>query len=175
MNCLTMLLTPADGSFLLELMDIDVMFRLLPLLMLDGIKPWPMSGRAAVAIGNEAVRAKTTTNKTVAMATDVEVADSNTFNRGMKTVSSSTCGPIKNRKENERVNWFPKNKFLPIIPSVVSSYQNKRRRRMSGTATTTKKRNKNKGAISCMRNETQRINRYCTWHSPSLPHLLESN
>lgn len=90
LNCLTMLLTPADGSFRLELMDIDVMFRLLLLLMLNGIKPWPISGSAAVAIGNEAVRAKTTTNKMVAMATDVEVADSNTFNRGMKTVSSST-------------------------------------------------------------------------------------
>lgn len=86
-----MLLTPADGSFLLELMDIDVMFRLLLLLMLDGIKPWPISGRAAVAIGNEAVRAKTTTtNMMVAMATDVEVSDMNAFNRGMKTVSSST-------------------------------------------------------------------------------------
>jgi hypothetical protein len=99
-----MLLTPADGSFRLELMDIDVMLRLLLLLlllMLDGIKPWPMSGSAAVAKGNEVVRAKTTTNKMVAMATDVEVeADSNTFNRGMKTVSSSTCEPIR-KKENK--------------------------------------------------------------------------
>jgi 4-diphosphocytidyl-2C-methyl-D-erythritol kinase len=101
-------------------MDIDVMFRLLLLLMLDGIKPWPISGRAAVAIGNEAVRAKTTTtNMMVAMATDVEVSDMNAFNRGMKTVSSSTCErePIKKkRKENKkRVNWFRQNKFLLII------------------------------------------------------------
>ena len=108
-----MLLTPADGSFLLELMDIDVMFRLL-LLMLDGIKPWPISGRAAVATGNEAVRAKMMTNNMVAMATDVEVADSNTFNRGMKTVSSSTCERETNQKERKkyirikRVNWFKK-------------------------------------------------------------------
>ena len=96
LNCLTMLLTPADGSFRLELMDIDVKFLLL--LMLDGIKPWPISGRAAVAVGNEDVRAKTTTNKMVAMAADVEVAESNTFNRGMKTVSSSTCESKKKRK-----------------------------------------------------------------------------
>jgi hypothetical protein len=157
-----MLLTPADGSFRLELMDIDVMLRLLLLLllMLDGIKPWPMSGSAAVAKGNEVVRAKTTTNKMVAMATDVEVeADSNTFNRGMKTVSSSTCEPIR-KKENKtkELIGFRKTNSFSSSPSVVSSYKNKRRRRMSGTTTTTTtkiKRNKNKGAISCMRNETQ--------------------
>jgi hypothetical protein len=128
-----MLLTPADGSFLLELMDIDVMFRLLLLLMLDGIKPWPISGRAAVAIGNEAVRAKTTTtNMMVAMATDVEVSDMNAFNRGMKTVSSSTCErePIKKkRKENKKglIGFVTTNSFSSL-PSVVSRYKNKRRR-----------------------------------------------
>ena len=82
LNCLTMLLRPAKGSFLLLLLTIVEIFR-------GGNRAGPISGRAAAAIGKEAAKPTTTKKTVIAMAAAAArgVADLVAFNRGMKTVS----------------------------------------------------------------------------------------
>lgn len=94
-----------------------------------------------MTIGNEAVRAKRTTKKTVAMATDRNLVDSDAFNRAMKTVSSSTCG-MQSKINGLMIILFHTKKKTQFRPLSLQNTETKQER--------VSKNENNKGAISCI-------------------------